>query len=124
MTLTIAIPDRIENRLRAEWGSDLPRRALEVVAVEGYRSGALSVGQVAETLGISVYEADGVLKKHRVDLRLTIDEPGPHQAASAHQSVRPAKLQSFLEAMAAGSEKSPVLPPEANERVFYYEGQE
>jgi len=36
----------------------------------------------------------------------------------------PARLQAFLEAMAAGSENAPVLPPEANERAFYYEGQE
>jgi len=35
-----------------------------------------------------------------------------------------AKLQAFLEAMAAGSENAPVLPPEANERAFYYEGQD
>ena len=34
------------------------------------------------------------------------------------------KLQAFLEDMASGSENAPVLPPEANERAFYYEGQD
>lgn len=50
MTVIITIPDRIEQQLRDLWGSDLPRRALEALALEGYRSGALSTGQVAETL--------------------------------------------------------------------------
>lgn len=74
MTVTIAIPDKIEHQLRNEWGADLSRRALEAVAIEGYRTGALSIGQVAETLGISVYEADGFLKEHKIDLPLTIEE--------------------------------------------------
>jgi len=41
--------------------------------------------------------------------------------------VTPAKsdeLQAFLAAMAEGSERAPVLPLEANERAFYYEGQD
>ena len=36
----------------------------------------------------------------------------------------PAKLQTFLQAMAAESANVPVLPQAANERAFYYEGQE
>jgi hypothetical protein len=35
-----------------------------------------------------------------------------------------ANLQAFFEAMAAGAENAPVLPLEANERAFYYEGQD
>ena len=42
----------------------------------------------------------------------------------APQPTAPASLQAFLQAMAAGSENAPVLPPEADERAFYYEGQE
>lgn len=34
------------------------------------------------------------------------------------------KLQAFLAAMAEGSERAPVLPLEADERAFYYEGQD
>jgi len=81
MTVTIAIPDRIEHQLRAEWGTDLSRRALEAVAIEGYRTGALSIGQVAETLGVSIYEADGFLKNHKIDLPLSIEEFEQDQAA-------------------------------------------
>ena len=42
----------------------------------------------------------------------------------AHQPTASASLQTFLQTMAAGSENAPVLPPEADERAFYYEGQE
>ena len=41
-----------------------------------------------------------------------------------HQPKAPTSLQTFLQAMAAGAENAPVLPPEADERMFYYEGQE
>ena len=60
-------PDKVESHLRAEWGADLSRRVLEVIAVEGYRTSVLSVGQAAEMLGVSVYDADGVLKRHGVE---------------------------------------------------------
>lgn len=46
------------------------------------------------------------------------------KTAITTQSAAPAPLQAFLQAMAAGSENAPVLPQEANERAFYYEGQE
>jgi len=62
MSLTITLPNRIEQELVSEWGDDLPRKAIEALAVEGYRSGALSTGEVAEMLGLSINEADGFLK--------------------------------------------------------------
>lgn len=40
------------------------------------------------------------------------------------QTGSPAQLQTFLQAMAAGAANVPVLPQEANDRAFYYEGQE
>lgn len=41
--------------------------ALEALAIEGYRSGALSHFQVSRLLGISRFETDGFLKKHEVE---------------------------------------------------------
>lgn len=46
MTVMISIPDR------------------EALALEGYRTGALSTGQVAEMLGISIDETKGFLRGH------------------------------------------------------------
>jgi hypothetical protein len=43
---------------------------------------------------------------------------------AAPPSVSPARLQTFLQVMAAGATSAPVLPQAANERAFYYEGQE
>lgn len=43
---------------------------------------------------------------------------------STTSSASPAKLQKFLQVMAAGAANVPVLPQAANERTFYYEGQE
>jgi len=74
MTLQIAIPSGIESQLRIEWGADFERRALEALAIEGYRTGALSAGQVAEMLGLARCEADGFLKEHGVESLLTFED--------------------------------------------------
>jgi predicted HTH domain antitoxin len=45
-----------------------------MLAVEGYRSGELSRGQVSELLGIGFDETEAFLKKHGADLGLTAGE--------------------------------------------------
>lgn len=50
MHLTIDLPPDISEVLQGRWG-DVPRRALEALAVEGYRTGALSESQVKRLLG-------------------------------------------------------------------------
>ncbi|MGH9843460.1 MAG: UPF0175 family protein [Blastocatellia bacterium] len=74
MTLHIAVPSGIEHQLKNEWGVGFERRALEALAIEGYRTGALNAGQVAEMLGFSRYEADGFLKERGVAPPLSLDE--------------------------------------------------
>lgn len=66
MSLEIALPSHIEKHLQAEWGSEFPRRAAEALAIEGYRTGALSLGEVAEMLNLSINEADGFLKERGI----------------------------------------------------------
>lgn len=63
MSLTITLPNRIQQHLESGWGDALPRKAKEALAVEGYRSGLLSVGEIAEMLGLSINDADGFLKE-------------------------------------------------------------
>jgi predicted HTH domain antitoxin len=65
VTVSFQLPESIEEGLRAELG-DLSAAAKEAALVELYRQGQLSHGQFAECLGISRYEADGVLKRHGV----------------------------------------------------------
>lgn len=71
MPVTIELPEEIEQQLEAEWGN-LPRRALEVLALEGYRSGALTQAQLRRMLGFETrMEADAFLKRHGIYLEYT-----------------------------------------------------
>ncbi|HZP82389.1 MAG TPA: UPF0175 family protein [Chthonomonadaceae bacterium] len=63
MAITLELPQEIERQLQEAWNGDLPRRILEAVAVEGYRQGALSRGQVSELLGLSFYDTEAFLKE-------------------------------------------------------------
>jgi predicted HTH domain antitoxin len=66
MQVTVEIPDDMARRL-ALLGPDPARTALEALAIEGYRSGALSALQTRRLLGFETrYELDGFLKAHNV----------------------------------------------------------
>lgn len=84
MSLIITLPNRIEQELAAEWGDDLERRAVEALAAEGYRSGALSTGEVAEMLGVSINEADGFLKRRGLFVVNGLDEVETDTAVLEH----------------------------------------
>jgi predicted HTH domain antitoxin len=65
VTVSFQLPDGIEEQLRAELG-DVSAAAKEAALVELYRQGQLSHGKFAESLSLSRYEADSVLKRHHV----------------------------------------------------------
>ena len=46
MTVTIELPETTERTLEQAFGKDLNRAALEALAIEGYRTAKLSVGEV------------------------------------------------------------------------------
>ena len=73
MSVTIDLPEEIAQQLQAHWG-DLSRRTLEALAIEGYRSLVLSLGQVAELLGLSTWEAEIFLKERGIDLPYTSED--------------------------------------------------
>ncbi len=74
MEISIHVPDAVAERLRDSW-SDLPRHALEALAVDAYRQDLLSAAEVQELLGIeSRYELDGLLKRSGAFLRYTAEE--------------------------------------------------
>ena len=71
MNIAIDIPEDIARQLTEKWGS-LSKGALEAIAIEGYRSGALSHAQVQRILGhTSRWETDAFLKKAEVYLDYT-----------------------------------------------------
>lgn len=81
VTVSFQLPDQIEEQLRSEFG-DLSAAAKEAALVELYRQGRFSHGQFAEALGISRYEADGVLKRHNVTEDLVTLEEFNEQVAN------------------------------------------
>ena len=67
------MPDAIAKQLGGPQG-DIPRRILEAVAVEGYRSEQLSRGQVSEMLGLSFWETEAFLKRHGANLHYSKED--------------------------------------------------
>ncbi len=71
MNVELAIPESVSASLRSRW-EDVPRRALEAVAAEAYRSGALTAHQVGELLGHgSRWETESFLKRVQAYLHYT-----------------------------------------------------
>jgi hypothetical protein len=68
MQITLNLPEDVAEGLAGKW-RDLPRAALESLALEGYRAGALTHSQIRRMLGFaSLSETDGFLKQHGVYL--------------------------------------------------------
>ena len=71
MRVTIQLPDDISAVLAEQW-DDVPRRSLEAIAVEAYRSGALTESQIGRLLGLeSRFQVHALLKEHSVPLHYT-----------------------------------------------------
>lgn len=60
MQITVHLPDDLVQH------SDPGREALEALAIEGYRSGALSHFEAGQLLGLSRFEFDGFLKERNI----------------------------------------------------------
>jgi predicted HTH domain antitoxin len=65
MSVTIHLPADVEERLRAT-STDLDAEAKEAMLVELYRQDKLTRSELSQALGLTRFETDGVLKKHRV----------------------------------------------------------
>jgi hypothetical protein len=74
MRVSLEIPEDLGLRIAADPG-ELPRAALEGLALEAIRAGKLTVSQARRLLGIaSRYEMDGFLKAHGVFPDLTLED--------------------------------------------------
>lgn len=70
MTISFDLPKEIADRLAAG-GLDPSAAAKEAALVELYREKQIDHSELAHALGMSRYEADGVLKRHGVLLEIT-----------------------------------------------------
>jgi predicted HTH domain antitoxin len=86
MQIQIALPDDVACSLEAKWGS-LERKLLEILAIEAYKEGSISVGKVRELLGMSTrLEVDAFLKAKGVDLHY--DEADFEADRQTHAQLR------------------------------------
>jgi hypothetical protein len=66
MQITIELPDDIAEGFESKW-NDLPRAALESLALEAYRSRALTAAQLRRLLGFETrMQVDDFLKEHDI----------------------------------------------------------
>ena len=66
MQITLELPEDIVQELRSKW-KDLPRAALESLALEAYRAHALTAAQLRRLLGFETrMQVDSFLKDHEV----------------------------------------------------------
>ena len=74
MQVHLDLPEEVARQFAAQPGG-ITRVALEALALEGVRSGKLTVHQAREMLGIrSRYDMDGFLKAHGVLLPATLEQ--------------------------------------------------
>ena len=67
MNVAVELPEDIARRLATKW-DDLPRRALEAIAVEGYRTQALTQAEIGRLLNLSWHETEAFLKERQAYL--------------------------------------------------------
>jgi hypothetical protein len=71
MDITVHIPDDLAQRL----GRDLPRRALEALALEEFKLGHLTSAELRRLLGFETRAGlDGFLKAHQVYVAYTVED--------------------------------------------------
>ena len=74
MKITFDAPEEIAKALQGQW-PEMTRSVLESIALEGYRCGALSDGQLRRLLGFETrFEARGFLKDHGAPLNDRLED--------------------------------------------------
>jgi predicted HTH domain antitoxin len=85
MKVTIQLPEDISAALEAQW-DNVPRRSLEAIAIEGYRTGGLTEAHVRRLLQLDTrFQVHALLKEHHVPLRYT--EADVEDDLSAHREL-------------------------------------
>jgi len=85
MNVTFDLPEDISESLRSHLGN-VSRRALEALAADGYRTGALTESQIKRLLGFeSRLEVHALLKEHAVPYRYS--EADAQEDLAAHREL-------------------------------------
>lgn len=74
MNIVIEIPDEVARQIEARSG-ELSRAVMEAIAVEAYRSGAITPAQVQQMLGLpSRWESEALLRRAEAYHDYTMDD--------------------------------------------------
>ena len=74
MEVTINLPEDVVKVFSAN-GASIEREVLEATALEGYREGKLSQGQVRRMLGLATdMQVDAFLKRHEIYLEYDLED--------------------------------------------------
>lgn len=87
MAVTIELPQTVEASLRQSL-PNLDERAKEIILVTLYREGELTHFEFASAMGVTRYEADGILKRHRVTEDLMTFQDFEDERASLKRSPK------------------------------------
>lgn len=89
MVVRVELPTELEAAIRQNIAGDLNDYAREALAVQMYRDGKLTHGQLQLFLNVSSYRADEILKIHGGVDEMTVDELAAQVSAS--RSIRRAR---------------------------------
>ena len=91
MRVTIQLPDDILAALEERW-DDVPRRSLEAIAVEAYRTGALTEPQLRRLLKLdNRFQVHALLKEHHVPLQYTAADIDDDLQAQRELGILPSR---------------------------------
>ncbi len=91
MKVTIQLPEDISAALEAQW-DNIPRRSLEAIAIEGYRTGGLTEAQVRRLLELDTrFQVHALLKEPHVPLRYTEADVEDDLAAHRELGILPSR---------------------------------
>jgi hypothetical protein len=88
MQVSLDIPDELA-ALMTSGGTDIPRAALEALAVEGYRTERLSESEIRRLLGFETrMEVHAFLKEHAAWLHYSLDDLERDRESSQQMRAR------------------------------------
>lgn len=91
MPVTIDLPEDSSDALTEQWG-DVPRRSLEAIAVEAYRTGTLTESQIRRLLGFQTrFQVHALLKEHQVPLQYTAEDLETDLSAHRQLGILPSR---------------------------------
>lgn len=73
MTVSFDLPTEIEHELRSLFG-DLGKAAKDALLIDAYRQGQISIGRIAETLGMERIQAHQWLAGHNVPINYSVED--------------------------------------------------